>query len=37
VIIRGDQRINFNYEEVLKGKNLKQNIPVENEDTIVVK
>ena len=37
VIIRGDQRIKFNYEEVLKGKNLKQNIPVENEDTIVVK
>ncbi len=37
VIIRGDQRIYFNYEEVLKGKNLKQNIPLENEDTIIVK
>jgi polysaccharide export outer membrane protein len=37
VIIRGDQRIPFNYEEVLKGKNLKQNIQVENEDTIIVK
>lgn len=37
VIIRGDQRIYFNYEEVAKGKNLKQNIPVENEDTILVK
>jgi polysaccharide export outer membrane protein len=37
VIIRGDKRIKFNYEEVLKGKNLQQNIPVENEDTIVVK
>jgi polysaccharide export outer membrane protein len=37
VIIRGDKRIPFNYEEVLKGKNLQQNILVENEDTIVVK
>jgi polysaccharide export outer membrane protein len=37
VIIRGTQRIKFNYEEVLKGKKLEQNIPVENEDTIVVK
>jgi polysaccharide export outer membrane protein len=37
VIIRGKDRIKFNYEEVLKGKKLEQNIPVENEDTIVVK
>jgi polysaccharide biosynthesis/export protein len=37
VIIRGTQRIKFNYDEVLKGKKLEQNIPVENEDTIVVK
>ena len=37
VIIRGEQRIKFNYEEVLKGKNLKQNILVENDDTIIVK
>lgn len=37
VIIRGTQRIKFNYEEVLKGKKLEQNIFVENGDTIVVK
>ena len=37
VIIRGNQRLKFNYEEVLKGKKLEQNIPVENDDTIVVK
>jgi polysaccharide export outer membrane protein len=37
VIIRGKDRLKFNYEEVLKGKKLEQNIPVENEDTIVVK
>lgn len=37
VIIRGPQRIKFNYEEVLKGKKLEQNINVENDDTIVVK
>jgi polysaccharide export outer membrane protein len=39
VIIRGggSQRLKFNYEEVLKGKKLEQNIFVENGDTIVVK
>jgi polysaccharide biosynthesis/export protein len=39
VIVRGDgsKRLKFNYEEVLKGKKLEQNIPVENGDTIVVK
>jgi polysaccharide export outer membrane protein len=37
VIIRGKDRIKFNYEEVLKGKKLEQNIFVENGDTIVVK
>jgi polysaccharide export outer membrane protein len=37
IIIRGKQRIKFNYEEVLKGKKLEQNIFVENGDTVVVK
>jgi polysaccharide export outer membrane protein len=37
VIVRGKQRIKFNYEEVLKGKKLDQNIFVENGDTIIVK
>jgi polysaccharide export outer membrane protein len=37
VIVRGDKRIPFNWEEVAKGKKLEQNIPVENEDTILVK
>lgn len=36
VIIRGAERIRFNYEEVLKGKNLEQNIFLENGDTIIV-
>jgi polysaccharide biosynthesis/export protein len=37
IIMRGDKRIKFNYADVLKGKNLDQNIYVENGDTIVVK
>ena len=37
VIVRGTQRIKFNYEDVLKGKKLEQNIFVENGDTIIVK
>ena len=36
VIIRGAERIRFNYTDVLKGKNLDQNIYLENGDTIVV-
>jgi polysaccharide export outer membrane protein len=36
VIIRGAERIKFNYLDVLKGKDLDQNIFVENGDTIVV-
>jgi polysaccharide biosynthesis/export protein len=36
VIIRGAERIRFNYLDVLKGKDLDQNIFVENGDTIVV-
>ncbi len=36
VILRGDKRIKFNYEEVIKGKNMSQNIFVENGDHIIV-
>ena len=36
VIARGDQRLKFNYEDVLKGKKLEQNIFLENGDTIIV-
>lgn len=36
IIIRGTERIKFNYQDILKGKNLEQNIFLENGDTIVV-
>ena len=36
VIIRGPKRIKFNYTQVLKGKNLEQNIFLEPGDTIYV-
>lgn len=36
VISRGDKRIKFNYKEVLAGKNLSQNIDLENGDTVIV-
>ncbi|HYZ83764.1 MAG TPA: polysaccharide biosynthesis/export family protein [Bryobacteraceae bacterium] len=36
VIMRGLQRIKFNYKEVIKGKNLEQNILVQNGDYIHV-
>ncbi|MBM3788060.1 MAG: polysaccharide export protein [Acidobacteria bacterium] len=36
VILRGTQRIKFNYEDVIKGKKSEQNILVENGDHIVV-
>lgn len=36
VIIRGSERIKFNYKDVVKGKNLGQNIQIENGDTINV-
>jgi len=36
VIIRGGERIKFNYQDILKGKSLEQNILLENGDTIVV-
>jgi polysaccharide biosynthesis/export protein len=35
-IMRGDKRIKFNYKEVIKGKNLAQNILLESGDYIVV-
>lgn len=36
VIMRGDKRIFFNWNDVIKGKNLSQNIYVENGDFIIV-
>ena len=36
IIIRGAERIKFNYLDILKGKDLDQNIFIENGDTIVV-
>jgi polysaccharide export outer membrane protein len=37
VIVRGDRRIKFNWDEVVKGRKLEQNIFLENGDTIYVK
>jgi len=36
VIARGKERIKFDYQEVLKGKKLEQNILLQNGDTIIV-
>lgn len=36
VILRGSKRIPFNYKDVIKGKNLDQNIYLENGDHIIV-
>ncbi len=36
VILRGSQRIKFNYDEVMKGKKLEQNIFLENGDQVYV-
>jgi polysaccharide export outer membrane protein len=36
VILRGEKRIPFNYKEVIKGKNLEQNIYLQNGDHILV-
>ena len=35
-ILRGDKKIPFNYKEVLKGKNMAQNIQLKSNDHIVV-
>jgi len=37
IIIRGTERIKFNYNDVLKGKHLEQNILLQSGDTIYVK
>ncbi|HUS06785.1 MAG TPA: polysaccharide biosynthesis/export family protein [Bryobacteraceae bacterium] len=36
VIMRGDERIKFNYKDVIKGKNKEQNIMIQNGDHIFV-
>jgi polysaccharide biosynthesis/export protein len=35
-ILRGSERLKFNYKDVIKGKNLEQNIPLQSGDHIVV-
>jgi polysaccharide export outer membrane protein len=35
-ILRGDKRLKFNWTEVVKGKNLAQNVELENNDRVVV-
>ena len=35
-IVRGDKRLRFNYNDVVKGKNLTQNVQLENGDKIIV-
>ncbi|MBV9407029.1 MAG: polysaccharide biosynthesis/export family protein [Acidobacteriaceae bacterium] len=35
-ILRGDKRIYFNYKDVLRGKHMEQNIPIEPGDHIVI-
>ena len=36
VIMRGDKRFKFNFKDVIKGKNMSQNIYLENGDFIIV-
>lgn len=36
VVIRGTERLKFNYSEVIKGKNLSQNVPIQNGDHVAV-
>ncbi|HLH44091.1 MAG TPA: polysaccharide biosynthesis/export family protein [Bryobacteraceae bacterium] len=36
IIVRGTQRLHFNYEDVKRGKKLEQNIPLQNGDTVLV-
>jgi len=36
VILRGNQRLRFNYDQVIQGKNLEQNIYLQNGDYIIV-
>lgn len=37
LIMRGTQRLHFNYKDYVKGKNLDKNIPLQNNDTIIVR
>jgi polysaccharide export outer membrane protein len=37
IVVRGTQRLKFNFKEVMAGKRLEQNIYLENGDMIVVK
>jgi polysaccharide biosynthesis/export protein len=37
LILRGTERLHFNYKDYVKGKNLDKNIPLQNGDTIIVK
>ena len=37
VIVRGNERLKFNYREVVDGKNLKQNVTLQNGDHIIVR
>ena len=37
VIVRGAERLKFNYKEVVDGKNLKQNVYLQNGDHIIVR
>lgn len=36
IILRGDKRFKFNYKDVIKGKNMEQNILLENGDQIII-
>jgi polysaccharide biosynthesis/export protein len=36
IIVRGEKRLLFNYDEVKKGKKLEQNIVIQNGDTIII-
>jgi polysaccharide export outer membrane protein len=36
IIIRGSERLKFNYNDIIKGKNLDQNIQLQNGDTVIV-
>ena len=36
IIMRGDKRLKFNYKDVIKGKNMSQNIFLENGDFVIV-
>jgi polysaccharide export outer membrane protein len=37
IIIRGTQRLRFNYKDIVKGKNPSQNVSLQNDDKIIVR